>query len=56
MMPFESIDEAIWYGEDSNAGEFCCVVLWNGRRYIAHIDRGAAPLKISLYDHKDLNL
>ena len=50
MIPFESVDAAIEYGEDIGAGELCCFLVWGGRRYTAHIDRRQDPLQISLHE------
>lgn len=48
MRPFDSVEEAIRFGDELAAGEFCCFVLWNGLRYSMQCDRAGRPVKIAL--------
>ena len=39
MNPFDSTEEAIQFGEDRRAGEFCCFIRWRDILYTASIQR-----------------
>lgn len=53
MGPFDSVEEAILFGDEQNITEFCCLILRNQSRYTAYIDRRADPLKIEVADFQD---